>query len=88
MLLMACNCIKEVQDSLKNKLSKDKEYEDKDLKVNITNVCWLFDGGERLYSEVEVSYPWVTKTGKDRIKKSKVNVNYSYCPFCGKKLKE
>lgn len=87
--MVNCNCIEDIKARLKEKLSKEKEYEGKDINLTIGNTCWLFDGGgKRMYSEVEISYPYVTKTGKDRVKKSSVNITYSYCPFCGKKVEE
>ncbi|MEG2412880.1 MAG: hypothetical protein RSA29_10380 [Clostridium sp.] len=83
---MACNCIAEIKERLKDKLRKDDEYQGKDISLNINNLAWLFKGGQRMYSVVEISYPWVTKTGKDRVNKSSVNIVYSYCPFCGNKI--
>lgn len=88
---MACKCIDETYDYIKNNLSdKNEEWKDRNItSVDFQNIAWLFDGtGKRVYSPMTIEYDIVNKKGELKHKKEKSNMNYTYCPFCGKKYKE
>lgn len=82
-----CNCISDIKDKLKN------YYENKDNVENVEhiafkNIAFMFDTGlTQLYSEIEVEYNYLNRKKELKHKKEKANMNYTYCPFCGKKYK-
>lgn len=88
---MACNCIKEIENRFKEHLSeKNEEYKDKNItSVDIENTCFMINGGgRRLYSPMIIQYEYTNKKGDVKLKKKKVDITYTHCPFCGKKYDE
>lgn len=85
-----CNCIKEIQDSLRELPTKFEEWHDREItNVSIENACFMLSNPAiRLYSPVKVEYDYLNKKGEKKHKKEKVNFNYQFCPFCGEKYKE
>lgn len=88
---MQCNCIKELEEKIKEKAMSEKEYEGRDIKVNIPITALVFTKTgceERVNLPCEISYDYETKSGKQRTKKNEMGILASYCPFCGKEIKD
>ncbi len=80
-----------MESKIKDKVSREKEYDGKNIEVKIPITALIFEkysAEERISVPVEISYKYTTKTGKERIKKNKMGLLASYCPFCGKKIEE
>ena len=91
---MICECTEKVCD---NSLQNFKETHPKaiDPEITLVNEAIIFNRKEdsivpedMLYIPLEINYHEKTKKGDIKSKKHKVHVLASYCPFCGKKLKE
>ena len=88
-----CNCIKEVEEELKSKVSEM----DSNLKIeNVTDVSLentAFMIGDaicstQLFSPARIEYEYKNKKGEIKNKKKKVNISYQFCPFCGEPYKK
>lgn len=82
-----CNCIQDVKNDLHKKY-EERENIEKVNDVNIENTALMFtDSGcqTQLYSPVTIDYDYLNKKKELKHRKEKVNMAYSYCPFCGKK---
>ena len=79
-----CKC---VENHKKEILEKCLEKKFDGLKADITpaNVAWMFDGGIKGFSKYLIEAETVTKTGRPKTIKQKINMLHSYCPFCGEK---
>lgn len=91
---MTCDCIKTLTErSIKN--VRNRNQDSRDIKVVIGNEGVFIsedDNGNELvskpYINSKVSYKLVTKKGKTVSRKYEISCFYSYCPFCGKPLKD
>lgn len=87
-----CNCIKEIQEKIKNELSsKNADFRDKKITdVSIQNVAIVFDSRQslQLSSPVKIEYVKTNKKGDTVHKKESINISYTYCPFCGRPYEE
>lgn len=87
---MACECIKEVKESLKKRYAAKEDIE-KVTDVSLENTALMFGSGPstvELYSEVKIEFDYKNKKGELKHKKEKANMSYKYCPFCGKSYVE
>ncbi|MGL6184747.1 MAG: hypothetical protein ACRC1T_05145 [Clostridium chrysemydis] len=90
---MKCNCIKEFEEQLKNRAKEMKDFQksDNEIRVSAQGMMFLLNGAPDSYipyQEFEVTQDYITKTGKNRTKKEKVNILFGYCPYCGRKLEK
>lgn len=76
---MACNCIKESLEKLKEHKEKETERKVEDICYN--NSAYIIGKGSRLTSEVSIKY-----VGKNKIEK--VKIFHTYCPTCGVKIED
>ncbi|MBY6897979.1 hypothetical protein [Clostridium botulinum] len=83
-----CNCMEELRERLKELPNKMDGWNERNIKeVLIDNGCILFDvktNPERFYSPVKIKYEQKNKKGEWKLKKTNVNIQYKYCPLCGK----
>jgi len=83
---MACKCIYEIEAELKERYAKNKDIEEV-LGAKLQNTALMFsDGGavkQELYSPVVIEHTYKNRKGEPKTKKSKANMAYKYCPFCG-----
>lgn len=89
---MACNCIKETEIDILERLSKvNKDFKDKKItRAEFENSCFDFmnEGREQLYSVIGIEYDYKNKKGEMKHKKESINLSYRYCPICGEKYEE
>jgi len=69
---MACKCIYEIEAELKERYAKNKDIEEVLGAVK-----------QELYSPVVIEHTYKNRKGEPKTKKSKANMAYKYCPFCG-----
>lgn len=75
-----CNCIDTLCDKLKEEYNHDT--------VKFENIGYTFDSGRVYYSEFNATTEVPLKNGKGvKTKKEAHSVIWSFCPFCGEKLK-
>ncbi|MHB8035812.1 hypothetical protein EJM73_19115 [Clostridium botulinum] len=83
-----CKCMDELRKSLEELPNKMDEWNERNIKeVLIENGCYLFNtkvNPERFYSPVEIKYEQKNRKGEWKLKKTTVNIQYKYCPLCGK----
>ncbi|KOM97243.1 hypothetical protein ACP49_09230 [Clostridium botulinum] len=83
-----CKCMDELRESLKELPNKMDGWNERNIKeVLIDNSCILFNtkvNPERFYSPVKIKYEQKNKKGEWKLKKTTVNIQYKYCPLCGK----
>lgn len=82
-----CNCLNDMEKAAFEQLSKNDKY------LNVSNVefakkSYVFSEnvGPGIQTSVELEVHHEHKNGKP--KKSKVNVMFTYCPFCGQKWRK
>lgn len=76
-----CNCIKEVQEQLKNNLHLSPNHANLNVKsLSLDNVAIMFEGGTQITGSATIAHEPV-----GRKTKTILNICYKYCPFCGKK---
>lgn len=74
--MAACNCVKEIEEGLKENGYKDAELVDTGFFIEENTLKWS--------TVSTIGYvDGQTKSGKDRIKK--LPIRHEYCPFCGTK---
>lgn len=92
---MSCNCLKELEDRLKEKFQHDNP--EAEIKESYFENCAFIqrsikDGKVSMPIELTaahmVKYTILSKKGKELNRKNITNVCFTYCPFCGKKLEE
>ncbi len=87
---MKCDCIESLERDLKVKAKENDKFKDGgEINVSALNMTFLFNGAPDSYvpyQEFEVTQDYITKTGKERTRKEKLNILFSYCPYCGRKL--
>ena len=87
---MKCDCIESLERDLKVKAKEiDKFKGGAAVNVEALNMALLFNGAPDSYvpyQEFEVTQDYITKTGKERTRKERLNILFSYCPYCGRKL--
>ena len=85
---MACECIKEVKESLENRYEAKTDIKNiSNVTVSLENTALMFNNGPstvELYSPVKIEYDYENRKGEIKHKKEKANMSYKYCPFCGK----
>lgn len=81
-----CNCRTEIEKRLTEKFAQD-EPEAREHKARLTGYALLF--GETLKEKgampIELTAIFPLKKGGEKEKKSKSNMIFTYCPFCGEK---
>lgn len=85
---MMCNCFNEVLQKIEDRLRpKNKVL---DFKVDWKGKVFRLDGGLGVGLYVESEYRKIKKDGTPFSNKTKSDhfVGMSFCPFCGKSLKE
>lgn len=87
---MKCDCIESLERDLKVKAKEIDKFKDGGkINVSALNMAFLFNGAPDSYvpyQEFEVTQDYITKTGKERTRKERLNILFSYCPYCGRKL--
>jgi hypothetical protein len=83
-----CDCIKTIESKTLDEVRKQKEGEYEGGKL--VNVCFLIVKNKftnrRTYQEFEFQFAPMKKDGTiGKEKRQTVNINHSYCPFCGEK---
>lgn len=83
-----CKCMNELRERLKELPNKMDGWNERNIKeVLIDNSCILFNvkvNPERFYSPVKIKYEQKNKKGEWKLKKTNVDIQYKYCPLCGK----
>lgn len=87
-----CNCLNKSEQKLAAHLIVDKGLTNV-KQSHYANTAFTFDkkveGGRVLYLPFEIEYVPIKKDGTPGKQKTfKVNVTPSFCPFCGKSLKD
>jgi hypothetical protein len=87
---MACNCLETSKENILAKLAEihpTYSFTDSDF----DNRIWCFDGPQDviLTHKFEYEYTFIKVNGTQSIpKKSSININPTYCGFCGKKFED
>lgn len=83
-----CNCIKDIENKVKQHY-QEKETIEEVTSVSLESVAFMLDSCQtQMYSPMVVEYDYRNKKQVLKHKKEKVNMSYSYCPFCGLKYKK
>ncbi|MGL4569654.1 MAG: hypothetical protein ACRCVJ_01150 [Clostridium sp.] len=87
---MKCDCIKDLEKILLEKtINTNEKFVEGEAKCEVKNIAFTFNAeGTTPYQEFVVSQEYKTSNGKDRIRKTTMNVLFTYCPYCGRKLGE
>ncbi len=83
-----CNCMKEIEDRVKEKYSLKLPGINS---VGFANKSIILEGtvqGTVLAQPIHVEYMVIGKFGRQRTRTKTLNMIPSYCPFCGEKLKK
>ena len=88
---MKCNCIRDLENKLLEKVKESNKFKNlDDVTVKAINMAFMIkeDGKVNLepYMEFQAKALYKTKSGNERVKREVMNVSFSYCPFCGRKL--
>jgi hypothetical protein len=84
---MSCDCRENIEKKLLTRF-KEQEPDAKDHHVRLDGYCFViinnndFDSNGRMVIESEAIFK--LKNGKTKLKKSKQNMLFTYCPFCAK----
>ncbi len=84
-----CNCVKEVEEKIKDNFIKNCSENDPRIKESsFERISWF--PYNRLFSSYVITYSFTKKNGTPSSKNKNVHTNifYTYCPFCGKKYKK
>lgn len=83
-----CDCIKKVEDKMKNHIQETANGETYDYKLLQTHFPFVKNTikGRITYTEFQYMLAPIKKDGTTgKHKKQTVNISHSYCPFCGEK---
>ncbi|MCR6515321.1 hypothetical protein M4I33_10625 [Clostridium sp. LY3-2] len=88
---MKCNCIKDLENRLLEKVKVSDKFQNLEgVSIKSKNMAFMIkkDGTVTTepYIEFEAKAPYKTKSGSERTKKEVINVTCNYCPFCGEKI--
>lgn len=80
---MSCKCMEEIKEQLTREFKQEINF------INDAS-CLNCKTGKVSWSPgtLEFEYHKIKSNGTFHKKKSKMNIYYSYCPFCGKEYKE
>jgi hypothetical protein len=89
-VLKNCECIKTVADNIVKRMSERERKPDgyEIIRHSWENEALMFgSGGKRLYTVYNIESTFKKVNGStSKPKKEKINVTFSFCPFCGKKI--
>lgn len=78
-----CDCIKEIQDNIKNDITKNEKYSKLEIKsVECGNTACIIEEN-KLVARLAILFT-VHHQQIGRKKNTTINMVAKYCPFCGK----